>query len=495
MKVLVDIGNNNIKWATIDNNGLSTSHSFPRGKTGIKTALNKAWKTLKDVESVHVANVAGEKPETQLTEWTEKHWQLTPTFVRAESQRFGVSNAYDNAEKLGVDRWLALITARQHARQAQCIIDCGTAITIDIVTQKGQHQGGMILPGLGLMQSSLANNTHALTEEVDEKEFNTLATNTYSAIQAGTLYCISATLERIITDLKDSFNNRIRFIITGGDAEHILPLLPEHVHHYPDIVLKGLAFYARQTAKKAAHRNNTTTETTQQEATDNEAATESQKVTGGEDKTDSLVPADTVTTETATDDKTPAAAKDTSPQTPSSSENTTEQTADASKVDSASAHKEDVTTTTAETKAKPPRPRGRKSKPTTNNTEVTAETTQQEATDNGVSTATENHKVTGGEDKTDSLVPADTVTTETATDDKTPAAAKDTSPQTPSSSENTTEQTADANKVDSASAHKEDVTTITAETKAKPPRPRGRKSKKVENEANDNVATLPEEAL
>ncbi|WP_297813030.1 type III pantothenate kinase [uncultured Methylophaga sp.] len=267
MKLLVDIGNSRVKWTVMDKDGLADSQDFQRSKTGIKASLNKVWKSLTDVEAVFVANVAGDKLAQQLTEWTQKQWQLTPTFVSSEAKRFGVSNAYDEPEKLGIDRWLSLIAARQHARQAQCVIDCGTAMTIDIVSKTGQHQGGMILPGLSLMRSSLAANTDALTEAPGEKEFKTLATNTFSAIHAGTLYSISATLERIINDLRQGFDNQIRFIITGGDAMQLLPLLPDDIHHYPDIVLKGLAFYARQADRKK--RSNKKAENTAQ----NEAET------------------------------------------------------------------------------------------------------------------------------------------------------------------------------------------------------------------------------
>ena len=255
MKLLVDIGNSRVKWTTMDNSGLNESQSFDRNKSGIKASLNKVWKTLSEIESVYVANVAGEKIAAQLTEWTEKQWNLTPKFIQAEKKHFGVTNAYDEPAKLGIDRWLSLISARQHARLAQCIIDCGTAITVDIVTKAGQHQGGMIIPGISIMKSSLVNNTDALTTDTDDQEFKTLATNTYSAIQTGTLYAVTATIERIISDLKESFNNRIRFIITGGDAQALLPLLSDDVHYYPDIVLKGLAFYARQDKAKPAEKN------------------------------------------------------------------------------------------------------------------------------------------------------------------------------------------------------------------------------------------------
>ena len=246
MNLLIDIGNSRIKWATLDDKELSASAFLERKTTGLKTQLNKAWKPLKNIEAVWVSNVAGEKVALQLTDWCEKNWQMTPNFISAEAKRFGVSNAYDKPETLGTDRWLGLVAVRQHLQKACCIIDCGTAITVDILTANGQHQGGFIMPGLGLMRSTLAAGTDALTENTDDVAFNLLATNTYSAIQAGTLYSISATLENLIRDLQQNFNNEIRFIISGGDAAAIQPLLPDDVELDSDIVLKGLKLYARQ---------------------------------------------------------------------------------------------------------------------------------------------------------------------------------------------------------------------------------------------------------
>lgn len=250
MKLLIDIGNSCIKWTTLESGRFTESHRFDRKKTGLKTLFTQQWKELTDIDSIFVSNVAGDKIVEQLTEWTEKKWQLTPKFISSEQKRFGVTNGYEQADMLGVDRWLALIAARQHARQATCIIDCGTAITIDVVTKHGAHQGGMILPGITLMRDALITQTNNINEVMEETAFKTLATNTQSAVQAGTLYMVTASLERMVDDLNEQFNNRIRFIITGGDAELLIPLLPSFIAHYPDIVLKGLGYYARQGDRK-----------------------------------------------------------------------------------------------------------------------------------------------------------------------------------------------------------------------------------------------------
>lgn len=251
MRLLVDIGNSRVKWTLLDDKGLQPVNFFVKTKTGIKAGLTKAWKSIEAPTEILVANVAGDKIAQQLSDWTEKHWTLTPLFIQSEKKRFGVANAYEQPETLGVDRWLNLIAARQHARQVVCIIDCGTAITVDIVTEKGQHQGGMILPGLATMRSALATQTAALTEQINASEFNFLATNTFSAIQVGTLYSTTATLVSIIDDLNQNYAGNIRFVLTGGDAEKLVELLPDNVEVDDQLLFKGLLLYAKQAKSKA----------------------------------------------------------------------------------------------------------------------------------------------------------------------------------------------------------------------------------------------------
>ncbi len=207
----------------------------------MKTAFKKNWKDLSDIEAIIISNVAGDKIAKQLTEWCEKQWTLTPTFIHSEIEQFGVKNGYDTPEQLGVDRWLTLIAAHQlNPTATSCIIDCGTAITIDLISN-GQHQGGLILPGLQLMQSSLIDNTEGIqTEKSEKKQLQQLATNTHDAIQAGAFYTITASLNQLIDDLDADSDNDIHYLITGGDAEKLLPLLPEYIEHYPHLILGGL---------------------------------------------------------------------------------------------------------------------------------------------------------------------------------------------------------------------------------------------------------------
>lgn len=243
MIILLDMGNSRLKWVSQEDKTLSAMQSFSGSRAGIKGALNKQFKHLQHVEQIFVSNVAGQKLAQQLSEWTQLHWQIEPVFVNTEKRRFGVTNGYAATQKLGVDRWLNLVAARGQSKNTTTIIDCGTAITIDTLNAEGKHLGGLIMPGLSLMRQSLVNGTDALNTETEETGFNMLATNTHTAVQTGTLYSVIATLESIISDLKQQSPDS-RFILTGGDSPELAPLLPDSLTLQPDLVLQGLSRYA-----------------------------------------------------------------------------------------------------------------------------------------------------------------------------------------------------------------------------------------------------------
>jgi type III pantothenate kinase len=147
-----------------------------------------------------------------------------------------VRNGYNDAEKLGVDRWLALIAVRQRYKGNTCIVDCGTAITIDLIDAAGCHLGGLIAPGLRLMKTALATGTEALMFDQIKHPIG-IANSTHAAIYTGTLWSVIGLIEHII-------NNQPEFtslILTGGDAELIAEQLKCQAIVEADLILRGLA--------------------------------------------------------------------------------------------------------------------------------------------------------------------------------------------------------------------------------------------------------------
>jgi type III pantothenate kinase len=150
---------------------------------------------------------------------------------------------------MGVDRWVAMIGARAEFRSALCVVDAGTAITIDAIDRNGVHLGGQIIPGIQLMRKSLSTNTSEIglvgRKIADPGSgMQLFASNTQAAVRNGVLGAACGSVERAVRIMR-STGLRPKIVLTGGDASRILKQLDGNVIHRPNLVLQGLAFMLR----------------------------------------------------------------------------------------------------------------------------------------------------------------------------------------------------------------------------------------------------------
>lgn len=250
MMFLVDLGNSAIKWAILAQNHLGPQKSLLYQADNLDSLLTQAWLSLDVPQSgVWVSNVAGDQKAEILTHWITFHWKLKPTFIKTSRFECGIINGYKSPEKLGVDRWLALIGAHQLEKGKLCVVDCGTAVTLDVLSANGYHQGGLIIPGVMAMHKALFRNTHALAPlkktltKHSEKSF--LAHDTFRGITLGTLYAIIGLIEHVINTLEKQ-GNQVQLILTGGSASALESLLVIPYRLVPDLVLQGIKAVVKQ---------------------------------------------------------------------------------------------------------------------------------------------------------------------------------------------------------------------------------------------------------
>jgi type III pantothenate kinase len=144
---------------------------------------------------------------------------------------------------LGSDRWSALIGARS-LEKGPCLVVCaGTALTADALDADGRFLGGIIAPGLRLMQRALADNTAAL--QIQQGAFAPFPDNTADALHSGALQALVGAVERMLRQLEAQVGQTPRCLASGGDAPLLLPLLPPHTQHVENLVLEGLIRMAR----------------------------------------------------------------------------------------------------------------------------------------------------------------------------------------------------------------------------------------------------------
>jgi type III pantothenate kinase len=156
----------------------------------------------------------------------------------------GVQNGYESPQQLGVDRWMALIASWDRFHSAACIVDCGTAVTLDALSHDGRHLGGLIAPGLRLMQKALSSGAQAL-KDIPGGRVRLLANNTEDAIAAGTFFALTALIDSFVDKVQAELSTPALTILTGGDAPAVLPRLSTHAILEPDLILCGLAVVAR----------------------------------------------------------------------------------------------------------------------------------------------------------------------------------------------------------------------------------------------------------
>jgi type III pantothenate kinase len=250
MKLLVDIGNTSIKWA-LQGDGCTVGESQLRNGKAFKDLARPIWKNLEVPERVIIASVAGNEFDKAVQTWIKRRWKVMAEFLRASAAQCGVINAYTQPERLGADRWACLIAAHAQHVNPVVIVDCGTAITIDALQQSGRHVGGLIIPGMELMRTSLVARAHGIEMLAsDNQEIALLGRSTEVGISGGVLYAAVSLVDRVFSDIRAELGASTRLVVTGGDAGRIQPLLSSRSVLEPDMVLKGLAVYAGETSTR-----------------------------------------------------------------------------------------------------------------------------------------------------------------------------------------------------------------------------------------------------
>jgi type III pantothenate kinase len=244
MILLIDCGNSRVKWAMHGNPSQATERaSWPDAE--FLAAL------ARKPDRVYVANVAGPEFGARVTEIVGERTGLMPVYARVVKQRDGLHIAYSDPSRLGVDRWLAMIAARSLHGGVSCIVDVGTAMTVDAIDPRGRHLGGLILPGPDLMVASLLAGTSDLVELFSaggQEQPGYLSDNTYGAIRLGAVQSLAATVDRCVARLQRDFGAPPAVFLTGGAAERILPMTEASALLIPDLVLDGLAVLASEGA-------------------------------------------------------------------------------------------------------------------------------------------------------------------------------------------------------------------------------------------------------
>lgn len=238
--LLVDSGNTNIKWGL--HNGLNW---FKRGVVAQEESilLAQEWQKLAEPSCIVVSNVAGATAQARLSQLFSR-WAVEPHLVSAVAYQCGVRNYYADPGQLGSDRWAALIAAWQMERQGCLVVDAGTAMTVDALSDTGEFLGGIITPGFNLMREVLPGNTAGLN--ANDGRFCDYPDSTADAIYSGVTHAMAGAVERMATLLDTTLGHAPVCILSGGGASRLQSQLNVTVKVMDNLVLDGLFAIAHE---------------------------------------------------------------------------------------------------------------------------------------------------------------------------------------------------------------------------------------------------------
>jgi len=245
MRLLVDIGNTRIKWACIEAEVLAESRAFVHEGDCAAAVASLLDDVSESPSALIAANVAGGDFAEALSSGAADRWSLQTQFASTQQTAGRLRNAYADPTRLGVDRWLAMLAVTSAFSDAVCIVDAGTAVTIDLVASDGQHQGGYILPGLDMMRRALTGDTGDLERFTANDPADAVTSvepgrTTGEAIRHGAVASVCALIDHCA---RPASGDNKRVVVTGGDAGQIVPHLTAGFEHKPDLVLEGLALW------------------------------------------------------------------------------------------------------------------------------------------------------------------------------------------------------------------------------------------------------------
>lgn len=247
MRLLIDAGNSRLKWALSSGSRLNQIGSIDAAEIaqgGLESLFNRLGVLP---GGVWVGNVAGQEMQRSLLAAAPGLPDSAWHFQTSQARFMGLTNGYRQPELLGVDRWLAMLAAYKRIAAAVCVMDAGTACTLDAVGSDGCHLGGVIVPGAGMMQASLRNNTrdidlHTRLSRGDDSGL--FARSTVGAIASGSIHALAALAERGVSELARICGETPTLVLSGGDGD----LLARHCQVdcivVPELVLEGLNLIA-----------------------------------------------------------------------------------------------------------------------------------------------------------------------------------------------------------------------------------------------------------
>jgi type III pantothenate kinase len=170
----------------------------------------------RDIGGIMISSVVPPLDST-LRRVCERYFNQKPLFVEP-GVKTGMPVLYENPAEVGADRIVNAVAAFEKYGGPCIVVDFGTATTFDCVTVKGEYQGGVICPGVGISAEALFSRTARLQRVDIRKPARIIGTTTVGSLQSGLYYGYLGLVDGVLQRLLEEIGSSVKVIATGGLA-------------------------------------------------------------------------------------------------------------------------------------------------------------------------------------------------------------------------------------------------------------------------------------
>lgn len=245
--LLLDGGNSQLKWAWVENGSIIHIGRAPYRDLG---QLGAEWREFSDgLDKIIGCAVCGETKKSLVAAQLPRPIE----WLTSMQQGLGIRNHYRNVAEHGSDRWFNALGARRFSSHACVVVSCGTAVTIDALTDDNHYLGGTIMPGFHLMKEAMAQKTANLNRPLGR--VYPFPTTTANALASGMLDAVCGSILLMHARLREKVgaDKKVDLVLTGGGAAKVAQALPtsfnldNSVKIIDNLVVYGLLNWIEQT--------------------------------------------------------------------------------------------------------------------------------------------------------------------------------------------------------------------------------------------------------
>jgi len=233
MNLIIDIGNTRAKLAVFKEDRIVLQK-----KSKHKNILKKIKKIFSELSISNTIISSVHQKEEKLLQFLKENSNL---IVLNHQTKVPFLNHYKTPTTLGVDR-IALVSAaiKEYPNQNVLVIDAGTCVTYDFISNKKEYYGGIISPGIKMRYKAM----HHFTKKLPDLKptlYKGEGNSTENAMHLGVLKGIFYEIEGIISEFQAK-NNNLTVVLTGGDKKILSNLLKSSIFANPNFILLGLNY-------------------------------------------------------------------------------------------------------------------------------------------------------------------------------------------------------------------------------------------------------------